>query len=122
MSIKQPKILYFVNGSAPSAADQLAVIELGVSVFYRNARFVGADEKPEPCDGVAGHVPAAYADIPSAEDAMTAYKAALEEQRERLGETAAPVPTKGGKKATKDEKKPDGPEGSGNPAWNPGAA
>lgn len=117
--LKSPKILYFVNGAAPSVADQIAVIDLGVSVLYRNARFVAADEKPEPCDGVAGHVPSAYKNLPGAEEVVEAYKAELQAQRERLGETAAPAPKAKGKDKTP---KPEGDNKSDNPAWNPGAA
>lgn len=123
---KAPKIIYFINGAAPSAADQLAVLDLGVSVQFRNARFVAADERPEPCDGVAGHVPDAYAKIPKAEDALKAYRENLEKLRTQLGETAAPAPQGAKKGAKATGQTPAGGEaqkdGTQNPAWPGGAA
>lgn len=113
--MKAPKILYFTESYSPTVADQLAVVDLGISVAFRNATFAGGDAGVEPCDGVMGAVPENYAHIQSGEDALTAYKTALKKLHSGLGETLAPA------KAPKAEAAAKAPvEGADAPAWNAG--
>lgn len=61
---KKTVTLYFVNGPVP-AADAFAEAEkLPGQVSFRNALFVGPEDKPEACDYVAGDVPPQYAQFP----------------------------------------------------------
>lgn len=71
---KFPVILFFVSGSEPTAAQQAESFKLGPNVRFRNAEFVSDIGSLEKCDGVAGDVPARYADAyPTAEDALKQY-------------------------------------------------
>lgn len=71
---KFPIILFFVAGSEPTAAQQAESFKLGPNVRFRNAEFVSDVGSMEACDGVAGDVPARYADAyPTAEDALKKY-------------------------------------------------
>lgn len=54
------RILFFIAGSAPTAAESAAAAKLGTSML-RNASQVVKGDTLERCDGVAGKVPEAYA-------------------------------------------------------------
>jgi hypothetical protein len=113
--LKSPKILYFTESYSPTVADQLAVVDLGISVSFRNATFAGGDAGVEPCDGVMGAVPSNYEHLPSGEDALKAYKTALKKLHSGLGESLAP------NKAPKAEAEAKAPvDGADAPAWNAG--
>ena len=58
------KVLYFINGVAPTSDDEAAIAEYGQGhvVCLRNATKIGNDEGLEPFDIVAGHVPPRYAE------------------------------------------------------------
>lgn len=58
------KILYFINGTYPTAKEQSEALALGTKMF-RNAQY-GQNESPEKCDAVAGAVPEAYQGFPRA--------------------------------------------------------
>lgn len=80
--MKAPKILYFIDGPVPSPADKAEANALrgkGVSVVFRNARYVEVDGGvDEPADGVTGAViPASYAEHASADTVVTAFQAKL---------------------------------------------
>ena len=81
---KTPRILFFINGSNPTLEQRAEALKYGTSVAFRNARFVGSDEKPEACDGVIGEVPKNYKGVPSAEKAFEKFekdvKAAIDAQ------------------------------------------
>ena len=75
--MKPAKILYFVDGVAPTPEDYEAASKLTAQVVFRNARAVPSEGALEECDGVAGHVPAPYAELPAAEEAIKAHAAKL---------------------------------------------
>lgn len=94
--MKQPKILFFIDGPVPTDAERLEAFDLQAQVAFRNAQHVTRVD--EECDGVAGAVPEAYADFPDAEEALAAYKAELAAQRDKLAEVGGEAP-KSGKRA-----------------------
>lgn len=66
MKQAKKRILFFIMGATPTAADLETVEALGQPVMYRNAGFVPAEGTPEECDFVAGAVPALYSEFPKA--------------------------------------------------------
>lgn len=90
--MKLAKILYFVSGPAPSAAQLAEALEMNANVMFRNATAVPAEQHSiELCDGVAGDAPPLYADAyPTAEDAIAAKTAELKSLSDRVGDEAAP--------------------------------
>lgn len=109
MNIKQPKILFFIDGPVPSEVEKLDAFDLGVPVQFRNAQHVFKVE--EEADGVAGVIPKAYAKHPTAEDALKAYKAEVKKARAKLAEVGGKAPKAGEQTETKTEGKTDGGEG-----------
>lgn len=93
MNLKQPKIIFFIDGPVPSETEKLDAFDLGVPVQFRNAQHVTRVE--EDCDGVAGNVPAPYAKHASAEDALKAYKAEVKKARAKLLEVGGKAPKPG---------------------------
>ena len=77
---KSPKVLYFIHGAVPSEKELADAKLYGNNVAYRNAQFATSGAAPEPCDGVAGAVPEAYASCPKA--ALVA--AVVAEEKEEL--------------------------------------
>lgn len=77
------RILYFIEGSQPSDEDKAAAEALG-PVMYRNARFIDESAEAEPCDAVAGRVPANYKIFPAAAPVGT--------EQEKPVETPTPAP------------------------------
>lgn len=128
MKLKTPKILYFVAGYAPTAADLIVALDLGVGVQYRNSTKINAEDPCEPCDGVAGDVPAQYAEkFPDATEVVEAYREGLTAARERMGETGAvrePVRTKatGAKAAPAKTAAAKAAAAPAKPAWGAKAA
>lgn len=58
---KSERVIYFIQGSIPSAEEAALAAQLGNNVVFRNAQFA-TESCPEDCDAVAGTViPAAYA-------------------------------------------------------------
>lgn len=86
MAIKAPRILFFIDGPVPTAANKIEANAMrgnGAIVCFRNSRFVGGDGNdgaPEPNDGVAGKVPTDYEGQPTADVAIKKYVAALDEE------------------------------------------
>lgn len=62
MESKQKKVLYFVDGFAPSRAELQAASQINAPVEFRNVQIIDASTPLEKCDGVAGKVPSAYAE------------------------------------------------------------
>lgn len=93
--MKPLKILFFVNGPAPSADDYAKAASISANVCFRNARCVAADATGlEDCDGVTGAVPPVYsAKFPTAEDALEARSAKIAALAEKVGDEAAPKKT-----------------------------
>ena len=105
----------------------MAVLELGISVMYRNATFANQEGGIEACDGVAGAVPAKYEHLPTAEDALQTYKSALKKLHAGLGESIAPSAKapKAEDDADDNSNDEDGPKkatsgGKDAPVWNGG--
>ena len=109
--MKPAKILYFVDGPAPTPEDYAAASELNANVMFRNARAVPSEAHSlEICDGVAGAVPPIYAEkYPDAADAIKKKAAELKELTSKVGDSPAPK-AKGGK------------TGQNAPSWNPNPA
>lgn len=132
--MKPAKILFFVDGPAPSADDFVAAAELKATVVFRNARAVPSEPHSlEICDGVAGKVPEIYAKAyPEAEKAIAKKAEELKALSSKVGDTPAPKPTgKGASNKPEGDKKPEGdgkpatPPAGGDskpPAWNPNPA
>lgn len=63
-----PKVLFFINGMAPTDEQVTQANEYGPGVVFRNAAMVG-DEPIEDADAVAGDVPQRYKDaLPGVDD------------------------------------------------------
>jgi len=90
--MKRAKILFFVDGPAPSAEDFAQAAEMAANVVFRNARAVPSEPHAlEICDGVAGKVPAIYADkFPAAEKAIKTKVAELKAISAKAGDVPAP--------------------------------
>lgn len=101
--MKAPKILFFVDGMAPSPEDMANAAEITGQVCFRNARAVPAEGSLEACDGVAGHVPAPYKKLPSAAQAIKAHAAKVKALAAKVGDSPAP-------------EAPVAPQGSADPA------
>lgn len=127
--MKPAKILFFVDGNAPTPEDFAAASELNAQVMFRNARAVPSEPHSlEICDGVAGKVPKLYADAyPEAGEAIKKKAAELKALTSKVGD--APAPKASGKAAdkpaaaTQGQKAPAAaPQGGSAPAWNPNPA
>lgn len=78
MAKKEPRILYFLEGSAPLPLDNLAVIELGSNVAFRNGSVPNVSAAIEKCDGVSDPaIPDAYAHLPDGAEVIAAHRAKL---------------------------------------------
>lgn len=84
------KIIYFIDGFAPTADEELHAQSFGVKTVFRNVQYVG-DVPDEECDGVAGLVPPAYKDYPKAEDLVDEIAAKADAAKKRLAERVAGV-------------------------------
>lgn len=133
--MKPAKILFFVDGNAPTPEDFAAAAELNAQVMFRNARAVPSEPHSlEICDGVAGKVPKLYADAyPEAGEAIKKKAAELKALTSKVGD--APAPKASGKAADKPAAATQGqtpaqgqkapaaaPQGGCAPAWNPNPA
>jgi len=128
--MKLAKILFFVEGPAPTAEQLAEALEMTANVMFRNALAVPAEQHSlEICDGVAGIVPPLYAEaFPTAEAAIAAKTGELKALSEKVGDEAAPKLTKSqvaaAKKASDDAarntagQQPNGQQSA--PAWNGG--
>lgn len=87
---KQPVILFFIAGTAATAAEHSEAFKYGQNVRFRNASFIKEGEALEACDGVAGKVPKAYAGVATAEEAMQRWLAEVDaEMKERADKAEA---------------------------------
>lgn len=126
--MKQPKILFFIAGFAPTEEERELAASLGeeVQVSYRNAQFIDPEHRPEQCDGVASVIPMPepYAKHPTAEDALAGWKEAVAKRRSLVGDKPAPEARpagengQGGAKADADKPKATTPAAA---AWKPNA-
>lgn len=91
LSLKPAKILFFVDGFAPTPDDIKAAGAINGQVCFRNARAITAEGSIEECDGVAGKVPPTYSKLPTAEEAVAKREAAIAALAAKVGDSPAPV-------------------------------
>ena len=123
--MKPAKILFFVDGVAPTPEDYEAASKLTAQVVFRNARAVPSEGTLEECDGVAGCVPGPYAELPTAEEAIKAHAAKLAELAKKVGDAPAPKappkPANAPAGAAKTQAPATGQKPAAAPAWTPNA-
>lgn len=131
--MKPAKILFFVDGPAPSPEDYAEAAALNATVNFRNARAVPSEPHAlEICDGVAGKVPAIYAErFPAADEAISKKADELKALTSKVGDSPAPkASAKGGKTGTAPQQPNPNPAQTPAPgtppaapaAWNPNPA
>ena len=125
--MKPAKILYFVDGVAPTPEDYEAASKLTAQVVFRNARAVPSEGALEECDGVAGKVPPTYAEAyPEADEAVKAHAAKLAALAKKVGDSPAPKapakPANAPAAATKPQAPAQPAKPAAAPAWTPNAA
>mgnify|MGYP000659176430 FL=1 len=125
--MKPAKILYFVDGVAPTPEDYEAASKLTAQVVFRNARAVPSEGALEECDGVAGKVPPTYAEAyPEADEAIKAHAAKLAALAKKVGDSPAPKapakPANAPAAATKPQAPAQPAKPAAAPAWTPNAA
>lgn len=128
--MKPAKILFFVKGVSPTPEDFEEASKLQAQVMFRNAQAVPAEGTLEECDGVAGHVPAPYADKPTAEEAIKANSDKLAALAKKVGDAPAPkapakaagTPAAAAKAAQATQAPATAAKPAAAPAWTPNAA
>jgi len=89
--MKLCKILFFVDGFAPTSQDMLEASEMKANVMFRNAQVVPAEGSLEQCDGVAGCVPPSYAaKFPKADEAIEKMQKEIKKAAEKMGDVKPP--------------------------------
>ena len=123
--MKPAKILFFVDGVAPTPEDYEAASKLTAQVVFRNARAVPSEGTLEECDGVAGCIPGPYGELPTAEEAIEAHAAKLAALAEKVGDSPAPKapakPTNAPATAAKAQAPAQPAKPASAPAWTPNA-
>ena len=123
--MKPAKILFFVKGVSPTPEDFEEASKLQAQVVFRNAHAVPAEGTLEQCDGVAGHVPAPYAEIPTAEEAIKTVSDKLAALAKKVGDAPAPkapAEAAGAAKAAQATQAPaTAAKPAAAPAWMPNA-
>lgn len=76
------KILYFVNGFAPSKADLKAAKKIDGEVLYRNVQLFDESAPLEACDGVAGVAPAVYVEAFNPKPEKVTFKEPVSKESE----------------------------------------
>ena len=128
--MKPAKILFFVKGVSPTPEDFEEASKLQAQVVFRNAQAVPAEGTLEQCDGVAGHVPAPYAELPTAEEAIKAASDKLAALAKKVGDAPAPkapakaagTPAAAAKAAQATQAPATAAKPAAAPAWTPNAA
>ena len=127
--MKPAKILFFVDGVAPTPEDYEAASKLTAQVVFRNARAVPSEGALEECDGVAGCIPGPYAELPTAEEAIKAHAAKLAKLAKKVGDSPAPkapakpanAPAAAAKAAQATQAPATAAKPAAAPAWTPNA-
>ena len=123
--MKPAKILFFVEGVAPTPEDYEAASKLTAQVVFRNARAVPSEGALEECDGVAGCIPGPYAELPTAEEAVKAHAEKLAKLAKKVGDSPAPKapakPANAPVAAGKPQTPAQGQKPGSAPAWTPNA-
>lgn len=87
------KILFFTRGACPTQEEREQAASISGRVVFRNAQFAGS-EPCEPCEAVAGCVPANYAAafpaVPVGEDSQDKPKRGRPAKVERADPEWAP--------------------------------
>lgn len=91
---KLPKILYFIEGSVATAAEQLEIDSIHANVSLRNASMINPEWTAEACDGVAGAVPESYAHMPNQAEALAKLKVVTDSVLGVVSEVLAPEVSK----------------------------
>lgn len=112
--MKALKILFFVRGAAPSAAQYEEAHAMNANICFRNALAIASDAPLEECDGVAGDVPPMYsAKFPAAEAAIEARAKKLAALSAKVGDEPAPKKPAAAKEPAK---APEAPKAATTPA------
>ena len=123
--MKPAKILFFVDGVAPTPEDYEAASKLTAQVVFRNARAVPPEGALEECDGVAGCIPGPYGELPTAEEAIEAHAAKLAALAKKVGDSPAPKapaePANAPATAAKAQAPAQPAKPASAPAWTPNA-
>ena len=123
--MKPAKILFFVDGVAPTPEDYEAASKMTAQVVFRNARAVPSEGALEECDGVAGCIPGPYAELPTAEEAIKAHAAKLAALAKKVGDAPAPKapakPANAPATAAKAQAPAQPAKPASAPAWTPNA-
>ena len=123
--MKPAKILFFVDGVAPTPEDYEAASKMTAQVVFRNARAVPSEGALEECDGVAGCIPGPYAELPTAEEAIKAHAAKLAALAKKVGDSPAPKapakPANAPATAAKAQAPAQPAKPASAPAWTPNA-
>lgn len=125
--MKPAKILFFVDGPAPTPKDFEAALKMQAQVVFRNARAVPSEPHSlEICDGVTGKVPPIYAEAyPEAAEAIEAHAAKLAALAKKVGDAPAPKapvkPAAPPAAATKAQAQAQPAKPVSAPAWTPNA-
>ena len=123
--MKPAKILFFVDGVAPTPEDYEAASKLTAQVVFRNARAVPSEGALEECDGVAGCIPGPYGELPTAEEAIKTHAAKLAELAKKVGDAPAPKapakPANAPATAAKAQAPAQPAKPASAPAWTPNA-
>ena len=123
--MKPAKILFFVDGVAPTPEDYEAASKLTAQVVFRNARAVPSEGTLEECDGVAGCIPGPYGELPTAEEAIEAHAAKLAALAKKVGDAPAPKapakPANAPAAAAEGQALAQGQKPASAPAWTPNA-
>ena len=123
--MKPAKILFFVDGVAPTPEDYEAASKLTAQVVFRNARAVPSEGALEECDGVAGCVPGFYGELPTADEAIKAHAAKLAALAKKVGDSPAPKapakPANAPATAAKAQTPAQPAKPASAPAWTPNA-
>ena len=123
--MKPAKILFFVDGVAPTPEDYEAASKLTAQVVFRNARAVPPEGALEECDGVAGCIPGPYGELPTAEEAIEAHAAKLAALAKKVGDAPAPKapakPANAPATAAKAQAPAQPAKPASAPAWTPNA-
>ena len=127
--MKPAKILYFVDGVSPTPEDFEAASKMQAQVVFRNARAVPPEGALEECDGVAGHIPTPYAELPTAEEAIKTVSDKLAALAKKVGDAPAPkapaeaagTPAAAPKAAQATQAPATAAKPAAAPAWTPNA-
>lgn len=103
------KIIYFIDGFAPSEDEKLEAMSFGIKTVFRNSQYIVDGETLEHCDAVAGtFIPDSYAHLPRADELVEGLRSKMDAAAARMKElrtaSASDAPPQGGE--TKKENTP----------------